>query len=561
MQSSYTTGAMSRRHFIDGDHTENVVQDALESLRLLHPGLIVDRENKTVYDASHNHDQCVSVISGGGAGHEPAHVMFVGSGMLAAAVSGNIFASPNVQQVFKCGQAVQGSAGTILIIKNYTGDVFHFHQAAEKLRSRLGMRIEVVVVADDVAVGRKKGGKVGRRGLAGSVLMHKILGAMSAAQQPLQRCLDMARAVNEGLATMAVSLDYVRIPGTACDAAEPAILRNDIELGMGIHNEPGVERITGPQPDIITIVDRMLAYLLDTEDTDRAFVNFDGAEHVVLMINNLGALSVLELSAITFHVSKRLGIRGITPARTYSGTYMSSLNGPGFSITLLRATPEMLIYLDAPTSALGWLPACASAMAVEPEITRFDTIVGDGDCGITLRRGCQAVQKALGIPASGGDQSTAFQWLLRIAHAVEESMDGTSGAIYGLFFDGLASSVRAMQGTETMTVEQWTTAAQDALKAVQRVTPARSGDRTLMDALEPFVEALSAGSGGLEAAVKAAVRGAEKTKGMRPAFGRAVYVNEVGWEVVPDPGAMGVVALVQGLAKGVAAVHAQRSLL
>lgn len=229
--------------------------------------------------------------------------MYVGSGMLAAAVSGNIFASPSVKQIIQCVRSVSGTAGTILIVKNYTGDIFHFHQAAEKMRSCYGTRVEVVTVGDDVAVGRRKAGKVGRRALAGVVLMEKILGAMAASGESLDDCVKMARQVNSGLATVGASLDHVRIPGQPLGANG---LRDDIELGMGIHNEPGVMRVT-PQPELGTLVDKMLDYLLDMNDEDRAFVNFAGAQDVVLMVNNLGSLSVLELSAITFRVHERLG--------------------------------------------------------------------------------------------------------------------------------------------------------------------------------------------------------------------------------------------------------------
>lgn len=259
-----------------------------------------------VYNAAHEPEQYVTLIAGGGAGHEPAHAMYVGRGMLSAAVSGNLFASPSVKQIYHCASTVRGAAGTILIIKNYTGDVFHFHQAAEKLRAGLGARVEVVVVADDVAVGRRQGGKVGRRGLAGAVLMHKILGAMAASARPIDECLAAAREVNAGLATMGVSLDHVRLPGTGPRSADQAIGPDEVELGMGIHNETGARRLS-PRPDSTALINLMLDYLLSQDDEDRAFVDFDGAENVVLMVNNLGALSVLELSAITLSVSQQLG--------------------------------------------------------------------------------------------------------------------------------------------------------------------------------------------------------------------------------------------------------------
>lgn len=202
--------------------------------------------------------------------------------------------------------------------------------------------------------------------------------------------------------------------------------------------------------------------------------------------------------------------------------------------------------------------ACQAAIAAAPGITEYDTIVGDGDCGTTLQRACEEVIQTITVAPTTGDDDSAVGSLLRIADAVEDSMDGTSGAIYGLFFNGLVSGVREIDdGGAYVTEPQWIHAVRTALQTVQKVTPARAGDRTLMDALEPFVESLLSGSG-LAAAVDAAARGADKTKGMQPKFGRAVYVNEKGWDAVPDPGAVGVVALVQGLAEGISSYVARQ---
>ncbi|KAM5346820.1 hypothetical protein ACJ41O_009825 [Fusarium nematophilum] len=580
---------MLTKHFVDGKNNSELVADALESLTYQHPGLAFDRRHKILYSASHDSDKHVTLASGGGAGHEPAHAMYVGPGMLSAAISGNIFASPGVSQIYECIRSLNGAAGTILIIKKYTGDIFHFHQAAQKLRAELGIRVETVVVGDDVSLGRSKAGKVGRRGLAGTVLMHKVLGAMSTTGKSLDECLEVSRRVNAGLATIGVSLDHVHIPGQPLNAQQ-LLAADEIELGMGIHNEPGA-KLLKPQPELGELVDSMLAYMLDESDKDRGYVAFSDASHTVLMVNNLGSLSVLELSAIATTVIRRLKHRGVEPSRVYSGTFMTSLNGPGFSITLLRADGEIIQYLDAPTAAPGWtvsfkssakpnqarrsfgstdnapggttassqpsakvdprsfqsaiVSACQAAITAVPSITHYDTIVGDGDCGLTLARGCEAVLKL--YEKDGCNDSRVLDHLLRVAHAVEENMDGTSGAIYGLFFNGLASKVRDLDPDTAMGLDEWALVAEEALRSVQRVTPARSGDRTMMDALEPFVGSLR---DGIDKAVDAARRGAEGTKGLKPAFGRAVYVNEEGWEQVPDPGAISVVALVEGLAKG-----------
>lgn len=219
--------------------------------------------------------------------------------MLSAAVSGNIFASPSVSQIFDTIGAVGGSAGTILIIKNYTGDVFHFHLAAEKARARWGHRVEVLVVGDDVAVGRQRSGKVGRRGLAGTVLVHKVLGALASQGKSIDEILSVGRQVVDSLVTCGVSQGHVHIPGTAFQQEEA-----QVELGMGIHNEPGCQ-VLDPRPALDTLLDQMLDQLLNVKDADRGYVDFNGVQPV-LLVNNLGGTSQLELGAILHETVKKL---------------------------------------------------------------------------------------------------------------------------------------------------------------------------------------------------------------------------------------------------------------
>lgn len=254
----------------------------------------------------------MSLISGGGAGHEPAHAAFVGEGLLTAAVSGNIFASPSVSQILSAIRAVGGTSGVLLILKNYTGDVFHFLLAAEKARALYGLQVETLIVGDDVSVGKKRGGKVGRRGLAGTVLVHKSLGAMAAQGKSLLEIKAMGEKIVSGLATVGVSLNHVHIPGRPSNSMI-SLGADELELGMGIHNEPGC-KILSPRPSLSELVDTMLGQLLDPKDADRAYVDFANAGYIVLLVNNLGGLSVLELSAITTSVVRRLGRRPVFSA-------------------------------------------------------------------------------------------------------------------------------------------------------------------------------------------------------------------------------------------------------
>jgi triose/dihydroxyacetone kinase / FAD-AMP lyase (cyclizing) len=263
-------------------------------------------QDAAIFLSSHDPSSQVTLIAGGGAGHEPAHAGYVGEGLLTAAISGSIFASPSVRQIVNTISRVGGKAGTIVIIKNYTGDVFHFHLAAEKARAKYGLKVEIIVVGDDVSVGRAKSGKVGRRGLAGTVLVHKILGAMSRTPGvSFEELTHMGRLVSSSLVTVGASLGHVHIPGREVANGHSGDKAEQLELGMGIHNEPGC-RVLRPQPDLPSLVDMMLDQLLDMHDSDRAFVDMRDAKEVVVLVNNLGSISVLELGAITKHVVSSL---------------------------------------------------------------------------------------------------------------------------------------------------------------------------------------------------------------------------------------------------------------
>lgn len=189
--------------------------------------------------------------------------------------------------------------------------------------------------------------------------------------------------------------------------------------------------------------------------------------------------------------------------------------------------------------------ACRNVIKAEPQITHFDTIVGDGDCGTTLARGAEAVLVFLESSSLSDD---AILTLLRLANVLEENMDGTSGAIYSIFFAALAAAARDLPSTtQSLDSQTWETVAKEALRKLQLATPARQGDRTLMDALEPFIESFAGGEG-IEIAATKAKAGTEATRGMKAAFGRAVYVEESAWSEVPDPGAEGVLCILRGLA-------------
>ncbi|KAF3064686.1 Dihydroxyacetone kinase 1 [Daldinia childiae] len=579
---------MSDRHFIN-DPTL-LVNSALESLTLTNPSVALDAENKIVYKRPSHEPSQVSIISGGGSGHEPSFGAFVGTGLLSAAVAGTIFASPSAEQIRRAiTSRVDTDKGVLVTVMNYTGDVLNFGMAAEKAKAD-GLNVEMIIVGDDVGVGREKGGKVGRRGIAGTVLVHKIAGALAAQGRSLEEVYKVAKLTAANLVSVGASLDHVHVPGRAIGSnAAESLQEGEVEIGMGIHNEAGSGR---KKVDLPELVGTMLSQLLDQNDKDRAFLNVNSNE-IVLLVNNLGGVSVLELGGITAEVAKQLRSSwGIQPVRILSGTYMTSLNGLGFSISLLNVVntdiggPSMIQLLDYPCEATGWSApiqkttweaknaatrengtgfgqsikssglktngnafndALASGLraivAVEPEVTRYDTVVGDGDCGIGLKRGAEAILNHLKEKPATGD---VIVDLTHIVTIIEKAMDGTSGALFAIFLNALVHSLRTFAPGDA-SPEVWAGALRQSCDALSRYTPARPGDRTLIDALYPFVEVLGK-TGDLKEAAEASRKAAEETKGMKPSLGRAVYVGGSGFEQVPDPGAWGLASFFLGLA-------------
>ncbi|KAM3578526.1 Dihydroxyacetone kinase 2 [Umbelopsis sp. WA50703] len=539
----------------------------------------------------------VTIIAGGGAGHEPSHAAFVGENMLTGAVSGQVFASPSAGQILAALRKVRSPHGTLVVIKNYTGDCLHFGLAVERAKAE-GMNIEMVVVGDDVAVGREKGGMVGRRGLAATVLVHKVAGAVAAQGATLAEVRDAAQYVIDNSATCSVSLDHCHVPGSSSFASLGV---DEMEWGTGIHNEPGAKKTE--IKDVKTIVHELLFTILDEDDKDRAYLKLNKTnEKVVLLVNNLGGISILELGVVAKEAAEYLAENGIEVERIISGTFMSSLNMPGASLTLLKVPKngdklDFSSLLDLKVGAPGWVnnsvrgtsldvvdktdglsdmsvelsnktagkitnkeavvqalrSGAESVIAAEPDITHYDTILGDGDCGQTLKEGSNALLAAL----SSIDLSTAPAAILAISDILDTNMGGTSAAIYCIFLNAFAiglvdaSSKTADQAASTISV--WSDALKQALDSLLKYTPAREGDRTMMDVLIPFVNTLHQ-TQSLDQAVDAAKNGAEKTKTMHAKLGRASYVNDesVMSAAVPDAGAWGLLALLTGIQKGLA---------
>lgn len=287
----------------------------------------------------------------------------MGQGALTACVAGTVFASPSAQQVRTClSQRLPAETqGIVVVVTNYTGDVLNFGMGIEKARA-MGKKVEMVVVADDVGVGRAKGGKVGRRGLSGTALVVKICGALAEAGVSVEDCAKVGRLVVDNLVSVGASLSRVHVPGRSLQEAkdeEERLGPGLVEVGMGIHNEPGCEKVKTNLPGLVKI---MLAQLLDQNDRDRAYVKIERGNDTVLLVNNFGGTSNLELSAVVTEIVDQLGNSyGLKPRRVISGTFFGSLNGPGFIISILKLTEtglgsgkSILELLDAPAEATGW---------------------------------------------------------------------------------------------------------------------------------------------------------------------------------------------------------------
>ncbi|KAF7983385.1 hypothetical protein HWV62_22391 [Athelia sp. TMB] len=514
--------------------------------------------------------------------------------MLTGAVCGNIFASPNANQVRRGIDLLDNERGTVIIVKNYTGDVLNFGLSKEQyaaLHPDKATRLKFVIVGDDVAVGKTQGNIVGRRGLAGTCLVYKIAGALASRGASLDEVYDLARWVASRIATIGVGSEHCHVPGTA--ASESHLGGNEIEIGMGIHNESGHQRLS-PAPPLKDLVPKLLELLTSTSDPERSFVPFQGnGDKVILLVNNLGGLSELELGGVVGQVRKDLDAKGIKIERILAGTFMTSLNMPGFSITLLLLPPanqegpsteHVLDLLDAETSAPGWKwsaksppfgqaavhspvivertagtgklvsssnskefvdaigRACRNLIAAEPEITRMDTIAGDGDCGLTLKSGASGVLSRLESGQINGQDIVGST--IEIARVAEEHMGGTSGALYSIFFSALAQGIEAAPVNDPTI---WPFALRYALEKLYTYTRARPPSRTLVDPLAAFIENFQENVFAI--AVRKAQEAAEATKNQEAKAGRSAYVESESLrdEQVADPGAWGVKVILESL--------------
>lgn len=551
------------------NHPEDVVEEMLQGLSVLDPGLVRLSGHKVMLreDAEQIREQQVAIIAGGGSGHEPAHAGYVGAGMLSAAVLGEVFTSPSSDSVFAAIKAVSGRPGALLVVKNYTGDRLNFGVAAEMARAE-GITVETVIVDDDVAL---KGTEqaTGARGLAGTILIHKLVGAAAAEGKSVADVAAIGRAAIQSLATMGLCFSA----GTSPAAGKPSfeLDENEIEFGLGIHGEPGVKRTQLQSADELTKT--LLGEILKRG-------TFGEEKRVAVMVNNLGATTEMELAIVARCAVPFLESTGYTVERIYAGTFLSSLDMAGISISVLGINDERLRWLDAPTAAPAWPnvlkrrpgkakapiaaetsakvsrpvgeeartdagrrvkraieAACKALIEAVEELTELDRATGDGDLGVSMRRAAMAVQSRMDSCPLNDISAT----LKTLGHVLQREMGGSSGPLYGVLF---LRGGNVLEISRTSGLARWVEAMEQGCQAISELGGAKPGDRTMLDALAPFVKSLKGAHGEpspeiLLTALRAADDGAEATAQLKPRLGRSSYLGD---RVLghPDPGAKAV---------------------
>lgn len=565
---------------------ENVVPEMCRGITMASPQLTLDADYKIIHRKKIDRDK-VNLISGGGSGHEPAHAGFVGKGMLDAAVCGDVFASPSQIQIYKAITRAKSTKGVLLIIKNYSGDIMNFKNAAY-LASEDGIHVDYVIVDDDIAV-QDSLYTVGRRGVAGTVFVHKIAGAAAEQGMDLAEVKRIADKTAKHVKSIGFALSSCTVPAKGTPTF--ALGETEMEYGVGIHGEPGIRRETVQGADALAkrMVDALCAELGVKAQNDTA--------RVAVLINGFGATPLMELYLLNGAVARELHVRGVTVVRPFVGNYMTSLDMAGASISVLKLDDELETLLNEPSETLGMtitgaqesMTYCAqtsnadavsgqaevldtkqyvcdtvggtqltlknvafilevmtkSIIENEVPFCELDSHAGDGDFGMSVAKGFRQLKERWNhILRTSDDIGTLLN---ECAMIIMEHCGGASGPIWGSAF---RAAGRCVMGKKMLSIPEFAEMMQQAVKGIQN-TGERSfgrgavvGDKTLIDALIPCADAWTvyAQQGGadfregFQLGAEAAVIGAERTKDIVARMGRAGTVGErsLGF---PDAGA------------------------
>lgn len=563
------------------NRSETMVPEMCAGIALAYPELEFVKRYKIIKKREQNADK-VSLISGGGSGHEPAHAGFVGKGMLDAAVCGDIFASPSQIQIYQAIKETAGNAGTLMIIKNYSGDMMNFKNAA-RLAEEDGISVEYVKVDDDIAV-QDSLYTVGRRGVAGTVLVHKIAGA--AAEQGYSLKQVKAYAENAVLNTRSIGFAFTSCTVPAKGTPTFSIAENEIEYGVGIHGEPGVSRET-----------MMTADELSKRMTDSLVKELGLAENdeVTVLVNGFGGTPLQELYLFLNSTAKILDEYKIKIYRSFAGNYMTSIDMSGASLTFMKMNSELKSLLDAesdspafkvngpvlPRNYEPFIPAYHSqsentdqknhtkgSAKVRQEILTVDNMIfivdtmseciiknevpfceldayaGDGDFGMSVSKGFRQLRREWNDILEE-KVCDIGEFLDACSLIIMECCGGASGPIWGSAF---RAAGKAAKGKQKLTAEEFAVLLQEAVTGIQKTGEysfgrgAVVGDKTLIDALVPCADVWTENAGNktlkelFQLSADAAVNGAKMTEKIVARMGRAGTVGKrsIGY---PDAGA------------------------
>lgn len=558
---------------------ETMVLEMCKGLVLANPELELIEQSKVIKKKDINVDK-VTLISGGGSGHEPGHAGFVGKGMLDAAICGDIFASPSQIQVYQGIKQTKSNKGTLLIIKNYSGDIMNFRNALY-LAEEDGIRVDYVKVDDDIAVENSLY-TVGHRGTAGTVLVEQIAGAAAECGKDLEEVKRLAQKTIDRVKTIGFALSSCTVPAKGTPTF--SLGEDEIEYGVGIHGEPGIRR-----------ENMKSASQLATQMVEALVSHLDKPEEVVVMINGFGATPLQELYLLNYQVAKLLHEKNISIYRGYVGNYMTSIDMAGASVTLLHVDEELKQYLDMDCLAPGFVSLKKGSYQMDVNLLKeaepqqetetssalfgngviennsfsmknlyfaletmttcilreevafceLDSHAGDGDFGMSIAKGFRQLKKEW--PTLVAQHGTSMgEFLQACSMIIMEYCGGASGPIWGSAFRYGGKNVGEKTSLSVAEFAEFLNAMVDGIQLIGERSFGRGagmGDKTLMDALIPckdaWIEAASRNASLLEAfemGAKEAVVGAKETEKIAARMGRAGTVGErsIGY---PDAGA------------------------